>query len=71
MVRKPCGACRGTGEDSMGNTCNICNGGGAIVYKGVSHEEITQCPRCGGGGLDGHSYCPNCNGEGWTRVAYR
>jgi len=68
-----CQACRGSGAKA-GTTprrCAHCGGTGQQVRQerrgGVSLQQITTCPECGGRGTFIDTPCPECGGLGQTR----
>jgi molecular chaperone DnaJ len=68
-----CPACHGSGAKA-GTTprrCETCGGTGQKVRRerpgGVSVQQITACPDCGGRGSIIDTPCPECGGSGQTR----
>ncbi len=68
-----CQTCHGSGA-KVGTTprnCSACGGTGQQVRSerrgGVSLQQITTCPDCGGRGNFIDSPCPDCSGSGQTR----
>lgn len=65
-----CEACRGSGAKAgtSPRSCGKCGGSGRLVHRerkgGVSFQQITTCPECGGRGAFVDSPCPECSGKG-------
>jgi molecular chaperone DnaJ len=66
----PCQACQGSGAKAgtKPRACATCNGTGQRVRSqrkgGVSLQQITTCPDCGGRGRFIDTPCPECGGKG-------
>jgi molecular chaperone DnaJ len=67
-----CQACQGSGSKAgtKPRTCSKCGGSGQLVRSqrkdGVSLQQITTCPDCGGRGSFIDIPCPECGGRGET-----
>ncbi len=65
-----CQACQGSGAKAgtKPRTCSKCGGSGQLVRsqrkEGVSLQQITTCPDCGGRGNFIDNPCPECGGKG-------
>ena len=65
-----CQACHGSGAKAgtKPRTCSKCGGSGQLVRsqrkEGVSLQQITTCPDCGGRGSFIDNPCPECGGKG-------
>jgi molecular chaperone DnaJ len=65
-----CQACDGSGAKAgtKPRTCSKCGGSGQLVRsqrkEGISLQQITTCPDCGGRGNFIDNPCPECGGKG-------
>jgi molecular chaperone DnaJ len=67
---EPCSKCHGTGAEPNGGlvTCAACNGRGEILYQQGFLSVRKTCPTCSGRGKVIRQACPQCRGEGYSRV---
>ncbi len=73
-IRRPkaCMTCNGSGAKpgTTPKTCDRCKGAGrqstARREGGISFQQITTCPDCGGRGTIIETPCPDCGGHGET-----
>ena len=69
-----CTTCGGSGAKpgTQPETCPKCGGSGQVTYTQQSLfgmvRNVTTCPDCGGTGKIVKDKCPNCRGNGFTRV---
>jgi hypothetical protein len=69
-IRRPCGICRGTGEEacercsgSGSKLCGDCGGGGeAKLCKRCEGRGLSNCRKCGGSGVYRDGDCSYCEG---------
>jgi len=65
-----CKKCQGSGEKpgAKKTTCSQCKGKGQVVVSsGFFHLQQT-CPQCRGAGRIITAFCPDCNGQGRSKV---
>jgi molecular chaperone DnaJ len=67
---EPCSTCQGTGAKpgTKKSTCPQCKGSGRIVASSGFFQIAQTCNRCRGEGSVITSPCPDCSGEGRTKV---
>ena len=65
--RERCVACDGTGKNSRGKTCRICNGTGRKPEKKEEGGVESRCPfgYIFGKDCEGHTECDSCDGALW------
>lgn len=65
-----CKKCQGSGEKpgSKKTICSQCRGKGQVTVSGGFFQLTQTCPQCRGAGRIISAFCPNCNGQGKTKV---
>jgi molecular chaperone DnaJ len=67
---EPCSTCQGTGAKSgtKKSTCPQCRGSGRMVISSGFFQVAQTCSRCRGQGSIITTPCPDCHGEGRSKV---